>query len=373
MVSRGGSVNPADFPGEDFDLYSIPAYDAGVPMITAGRDIGSIKRAVETNDVLLSQIVPHIRRSWVVQPSRGRRQIASSEWIVFRAPGVHSPYLRHVLLSDGFYSQFMGTVSGVGGSLLRAKPAFVARIRVMLPPIEEQKRIAEVLDRADDLRAKRRQALAHLDQLIASIFLDMFGDPAQNPMGWQRRAVIEVGQVMTGNTPPRSDSNLYGDSIEWIKSDNIVPGLTYLTPASEGLSSAGRAVARVAKVGSVLVTCIAGSPSSIGNAAMADREVAFNQQINAILPSRMDGRFLLGQLLVGKRLVQLQSTGGMKGLVSKSRLEAVSLISPPMPAQQQFSRRAGAVERLKKTQRTQLAELDGLFAALRDRAFAGLL
>src|SRR5690606_20471238 len=66
------------------------------------------------------------------------------------------------------------------------------RKRLLVPPLEEQRRIAEVLDRADELRAKRRQALAHLDDLTQSIFLDMFGDPRTNEHGWARAALHEM-------------------------------------------------------------------------------------------------------------------------------------------------------------------------------------
>src|SRR5690606_29670479 len=75
-------------------------------------------------------------------------------------------------------------------------------LKIPLPTLEEQRRIAVVLDRADELRAKRRQALAHLDDLTQSIFLDMVGDPIHNPMGWPRRTIGELGIVTTGNTPP---------------------------------------------------------------------------------------------------------------------------------------------------------------------------
>jgi type I restriction enzyme, S subunit len=244
---------------------------------------------------------------------------------------------------------------------------------VVQPPIEEQRRIVKVLDRADELCAKRREALAHLDDLARSIFLDMFGDPVTNARCWPSRRMGEVGLVTTGNTPPRAIGDHYGDYIEWIKSDNIVPQLTYLTQASERLSQAGRRVARTAAPGSVLVTCIAGSPASIGNAAIADREVAFNQQINAIKPHTMDSLFLFGQLLVGKKLVQEQSTGGMKGLVNKSRFESIRLIDPPARLQHDFARRFAEVERLKLAERTALAKLHALFASLRNRAFRGLL
>ena len=68
-------------------------------------------------------------------------------------------------------------------------PKDVARLRIPLPPLAEQKRIAGILDAADALRAKRREALAQLNTLLQSIFLDMFGDPVTNPMKWNTSAL----------------------------------------------------------------------------------------------------------------------------------------------------------------------------------------
>ena len=162
----------------------------------------------------------------------------------------------------------------------------------------------------------------------------MFGDPVANPRKWQRVPIRDIGTVITGNTPSRECSEYYGDAIEWIKSDNINTAGAVLTTAAERLSQTGREVARTVPSASVLVTCIAGSPSCIGNVAIADREVAFNQQINALVPKQSYHVFFLYyQFLLGKSLIQRASTGGMKGLVSKSRFEAVEFVAPPSPIQ----------------------------------------
>ena len=149
MATKSGSVDPAKFAEEIFDLYSIPAFDRGEPEIVAGSAIGSAKLVVEPGDVLLSRIVPHIRRAWVVGKDHGRRIIASGEWIVFRSESANPDYLRQVLVGDPFHAQFMNPVAGVGGSLLRARPAHVAKVVIPLPPLAEQRWIAEVLDRAE--------------------------------------------------------------------------------------------------------------------------------------------------------------------------------------------------------------------------------
>ncbi len=260
-----------------------------------------------------------------------------------------------------------------GASYPAVSDRIILESEIPLPPLPEQRRIAQILDKAEALRAKRRAALAKLDTLAQSIFLEMFGDPATNPKGWSVRKISEISTVVTGNTPSRANPEYYGGSIEWIKSDNINTAEYTLTKSQEFLSEEGKSVARLAPPGSILVTCIAGSPDCIGNVGIADREVAFNQQINAMILNSESLYFVFVQLLVGKQLIQAASTGGMKGMVSKSRFEQVQLISPPLPLQQAFARRVEAIETLKAAHRASLAKLDALFASLQHRAFRGEL
>lgn len=193
MATQTPGLNPAQFQDEEFELWSIPAFDAGTPERLRGREIGSAKKLVQPGDVLLSRIVPHIRRSWVVSKSNeGLRQIGSGEWIIFRSKRFDPNYLRHFLISDVFHPQFMQTVAGVGGSLLRARPDGVRKLSFYLPPLEEQKRIAAILDQADELRRKRQHALDRLNQLGQAIFLEMFGDFTTNPLGWD---TVKLGDV----------------------------------------------------------------------------------------------------------------------------------------------------------------------------------
>jgi type I restriction enzyme S subunit len=245
---------------------------------------------------------------------------------------------------------------------------------VPLPPLAEQKRIAAILDKADGIRRKRREVVEETDKLIPAMFYEQFGDPVTNPKGWPSVPLTWYGRATTGNTPPRDVADYYGDAIEWIKSDNINTPFHTLTRALERLSEAGKRVARLAPAGSTLVTCIAGSPDCIGNAALADREVAFNQQINAITPnSETDPYFLYVLLLVSKRLVQSASTDSMKGLVSKGRFEAIQVIKVPPPDQRRFGQKfvttLGALR--KRCEAQQAAE--ELFQALVQRAFRGEL
>jgi type I restriction enzyme S subunit len=290
---------------------------------------------------------------------------------ILPGPDLDRGYLAWLLLSPQMVAQ--ASSRATGANLPRLSPNALAELKIPLPPLPEQRRIAEILDKADALRAKRRAAHAQLDTLIQSIFLDMFGDPATNPKGWVRKCAGRLGTVTTGNTPARDDPRNYGDAIEWIKSDNLNTSDYYATRASEGLSEAGMACARIVPAGAILVTCIAGSPSSIGNAAMVNRPVAFNQQINAFVPEGGNPHFFFAQLTVGKRLVQQASTGGMKGLVSKGRFEKILLMEPPPDLQDRFSELASRIEGIKSGLDAALAQMEALFASLQHRAFRGEL
>lgn len=259
--------------------------------------------------------------------------------------------------------------AAMGATLNRAA---LESIHIPLPPLPEQKRIAAILDRADCLLARRRQSLALLDELARSAFLAMFGNPLHNPHGLRRSSVGSLAEVMTGSSPPRSDTNNFGDTIEWIKSDNLGPEIA--TIATEWLSEVGRSRARVAPPGSVLVTCIAGSPTSIGKASIVDRAVAFNQQINAVLPSdAIDPAFLLGQLKVAPTLVRAKSTQGMKGLVNKSAFSAIELLVPPLEDQRAYAARVEAIQAKRRAHQASMERLSSLFDACQYRAFSGEL
>jgi len=261
-----------------------------------------------------------------------------------------------------------------GGTQKFVSLKVLRNMKIPYPPLEEQRRIAAILDKADGVRRKRQEAIRLTEELLKSTFLEMFGDPVTNPKGWEIAKLGDFGKILTGNTPPRSVSENYGDEIEWIKSDNITTPEHFLTEAEEKLSAKGKKIARTVPNGSVLVTCIAGSRSSIGRAALTDREVAFNQQINAVVPnSDVDPYFLYGQLFVAQHLVQAQSTDSMKGMVNKSKFSSIEFIKPPSQKQQKFGKWFLGFHRYYMNLISGEEQSENLFNSLLQRAFRGEL
>ena len=160
------NIDPSKFPDEIFELYSVPSHATGQPEIIPSSAIHSVKQLVQPGDVLLCKIVPHINRVWIVPEVDKYRQIASGEWIVIRANLANSKYLFYALTEPSFRSAFMGTVSGVGGSLMRARPKAVAQILIPFPPIAEQKRIVTKLDSLFAHTRRAREELDHIPKLI---------------------------------------------------------------------------------------------------------------------------------------------------------------------------------------------------------------
>jgi type I restriction enzyme S subunit len=204
IKNKTGSVNPANFPNETFDLFSIPAYDSYEPEILKGNQIGSTKKVVQKNDVLLSRIVPHIQRCWIVGPANGRRQIGSGEWIVFDGSTIISHYLRYFLLSYGFHMKFMRTISGVGGSLTRANPTQTSEFEIPLPPLAEQHRIVAKIEELfseldkgiEALKTAQQQLKVYRQAVLKYAFEGKLTNPytkdGELPEGWVSKSLKEL-------------------------------------------------------------------------------------------------------------------------------------------------------------------------------------
>jgi len=159
---RSKNVQPKDFPEESFELWSVPIFPTGKPETLVGAEIGSSKQAVEPSDVLICKINPRINRVWEVGQKSSHRQIASSEWIVVRQPLMEPRYLLRFFQSDQFRAKLCADVTGVGGSLTRAQPKKVATFPVVVPPLAEQKVIA---DKLDTLLAQVENTKARLERI----------------------------------------------------------------------------------------------------------------------------------------------------------------------------------------------------------------
>ncbi len=154
------NINPADTPDEIFELYSVPSFSEGSPEIISGSEIGSSKRIVEPNTVLLCKINPRINRVWIIGNHSTNRQISSPEWVEFLpTEEVEPKYLMYFMQNQKFREYLCMNVSGVGGSLTRVRPQIVEQYEIPIAPPEQQKRIV----------AKIEELFSHIDAGIKAL------------------------------------------------------------------------------------------------------------------------------------------------------------------------------------------------------------
>lgn len=284
------TVDPRNYPDEIFELWSIPAFDAGKPELLRGEEIGSQNKVVAPSDVLLSRIIPHIRRGWVVREnSDGRRQIASTEWIVFSSEDVLPVFLRQLLVSDFFHASFMQTLTGVGGSLSRANPKAVGEIRIPLPPLDVQK---EIVAEIEGYQKVIDGARAVIDSYRPHI--------AIHP-NWPMVELGSLFQTKSGTTPSRSNAAYFNrGTIPWVKTLDLVDGPITATDEQVTDLAVSDTHLSILPVGTVLIAMYGGF-NQIGRTGVLEIKAVHNQAMTALLPSPKVNPYFLNAILVASK------------------------------------------------------------------------
>ncbi len=237
------SVHPDRTPDKTFELYSVPIFPTRKPEIIKGEEIRSNKQAVETGDVLLCKINPRINRVWKVSNFTDNENIASTEWIVVRQREITTEYLRYSLMAPYFRNLLQSNVSGVGGSLTRAKPREVRNYVLPIPPLSEQSRIAAKIAQLFALLRKvesSTQQYAQLQTLLKSKVLDLAmrgklveQDPHDEPASVllekikaEKELLVKEGKIKKSKPlPPIADDEKpfdIPDSWEWVRLGDII-------------------------------------------------------------------------------------------------------------------------------------------------------
>jgi type I restriction enzyme S subunit len=270
-----------------------------------------------------------------------------------------------------------------GSAIRRIILSDLKRVRLPLPPLEEQRRIAEILDRAEELRSKRREAIAQLDTLTQAIFLEMFGDPATNPKGWAVQPVSKYVAEFQGGKSIESESGENILTINRILKVSAVTGMKFLAHESKPVpDSYTPPLAHFVRPGDLLfsranttelVGAVAYVESTPSNLLLPDKLWRFVWQ----KPPMTEPLFVwaLFQTPAIRYEISRRATGtsGSMKNISQQKVFGITTIIPPLSIQKEFAHRVEAVEKLKASHRASLSELDALFASLQHRAFRGEL
>ena len=380
-IARGGSPRPIDdYVTDDPDgINWIMIGDAteGTKYITGTtrriRTEGAQRsRAVKPGDFLLTNSMS-FGKPYILRTSG----CIHDGWLVLspRRRDVDADFFYHLLGSDAVYAEFERRASGATVKNLNID--LVKGVKVPLPPLPEQRRLAKILDMADELRAKRRAALAQLAPLTQSIFLDMFGDPATNPKGW---SVTPLACLVRGDDNINYGVVQPGDDVEegvpLIRVGDLVGGKVRRSGLKRIASSIEAAYKRSRLRGDeILVSCV----GSIGVVALADQLVKGFNIARAVaripLAETTNRLFVVAYLntdYVQRYFINELRTVSQPTLNIKQLSETL-VVLPPIEMQLEFARRASALAKLESAHCDALTELDAFFASLQHRAFRGEL
>ena len=222
------------------------------------------------------------------------------------------------------------------------------------------------------MRAKRREALAQLDTLLQSTFLDMFGDPVVNPMGWDALPLADFCSTGTGGTPSRGKMQRYyqGGTIPWVKSGELREEV--ITSTSERITDTALRETNVKLVPqNALLLALYGA--TVGRLGILGIQATTNQAVCHIIPNSLktDFRYMFHVLSNQVSYLVGRGVGGAQPNISQGIVKALAIPLPPLNLQRRFATIVESVEEQKASQRAHLAELDTLFASLQARAFRG--
>ncbi len=296
-------------------------------------------------------------------------------WLVLRYDEgrLCEDYLYHVLSSSDVYAQFVKMASGAVVKNLNSE--VVKAVEILLPPLAEQRRIAAILDQAEALRAKRREALAQLDRLAQAIFVEMFGDPVGSKGKWPSKSLSDCCDAINDcphSTPDWADegyvclrtSNLTEGDWNW-SDERFVSEADYHERSKRGYIRAGDIV--LSREGTVGIAAI----------VQPGMEVCMGQRLVQV---RCTNKFLTPEYLLQHFLYVLEPSrisrlmvGSTAQHLNVKELRALSIPLPPLLDQQKFGARMHSLKALRSKHRDAIGVLDSVFASVQHRAFRGEL
>ena len=274
-------------------------------------------------DVLISA-AGTIGRSVVFDGKDAYFQDSNIVWIGNDETIVSNEYLRWCYGTVKWHTEDGGTVSRLYNNNLR-------ETLILVPPLPEQRKIAAALSDVDEMITALEKLIEKKRKIKTGAMQRLLTGKTRLPGfkgAWVEKRLGEVGDVVTGSTPPRGVSECWGGDYNWISAKDFKG--KYIVDSVEKITAKGKSFCRLLPAGSVLVTCIA----SIGLNAIAKKPCATNQQINAIICKACDHEFLYYQMDAAKdRMMELAGQTAVP-IINKGDFEGLLVSFPPTLAEQ---------------------------------------
>lgn len=334
--------------------------------------------AFRNGDVLVAKITPCFENNKIAQALlTGPIGFGSTEFHVVRPmpDRLDARYALHFLRQDHVRAEGERKMTGSAGQ--RRVPAHVVADFVLhLPPLTEQRRIAAILDEADALRAKRRAALAHLDEMARAIFVEMFGDPVENQRGLATTRLGDVAIIQSGGTPSKANNEFWSGNVPWVspkdmKRHRICATTDYVS--NQAVIAGGL---KMIPAGATLIVVRGMILAHTVPVATAGINVTINQDMKAIQfqpPILPEFGFWCLRVQADRILDNIDTASHGTKKLDTDRLLARSILVPDRDHQNTFGRAIAEWERIGEISRGAAHASEELFTSLQHRSFRGEL
>jgi type I restriction enzyme, S subunit len=292
--------------------------------------------------------------------------------IIKRPELIYFPYLKYALNREStkkYYLRFAG-----GGLQLNLGKSDLLSVKIPLPPLEEQKRIAAILDKADRVRRKRQEAIRLTEELGRSIFLDMFGDPVTNSKGIETKPLGDIVTFLGGGTPARNNDKYFQGEICWASSKDM--GNEILVDTQEHITQEAidNSSTKLVPSGTLLVVVKSKILMKRLPVSRTAIDTFFNQDIKAIAPKDLSlTRYLQAHLKLGQETLLRQARGVNTEGLTLEHLRKYPVLMPKQENIIKYTVISKELEKMLVRNRESFQESENLFNSLLQRAFLGEL
>ena len=355
VEAKTGTRNPTALPDESFTYVDVASVDNNVKAISGARSLLGLeapsraRKVIRQGDILVSTIRPNLNAVALVSADLDG-QIASTGFCVLRPTDrVLSEYLFYFVQSQSFVSSLCTLVAGA--MYPAVSDSQVLDQRIPFPELVEQRRIVDLLSRAEGIVRLRCDAQKKAAELIPAIFLEIFGDPRWNPKGWPTLPLNEVSEVISGVAKGRQ---LSGDDLielPYMRVGNVKDGHLDLNEVKTMEIKRSEVEKLRIEPGDLLMT-EGGDPDKLGRAALWCGEIDLCVHQNHIFKVRSNSALLLPEYLrslassaYGKAyfLRVAKKTTGIAS-INKTQLSALPVVLPPLDLQAKFKQWVEVVE-----------------------------
>jgi len=288
--------------------------------------------------------------------------------------------IKEELVDANYLVHYLNTKYALKQALIHSKKATISnlhlveikKIKIPLPPLPQQKKIATILDIADDYRQKTKSLITKYDELAQSLFLDMFGNPVTNPKGWEIVKFSEVGKLDRGKSKhrPRNAPELLGGKHPLIQTGDLSNCGIFLKKYKSTYSDIGLAQSKKWKADTLCITIAA----NIAKTGILTFDACFPDSVVGFIPNeKTNNIYTLFWLSFLQKILEDSAPESAQKNINLTILRALNFPVADINLQNQFAERVQAIEAQKVQAEASLAKAEDLFNCLLQKAFNGEL